>query len=216
MKIKIDAIDTLFFKDGKPFSMGEESWANGIFPPAPSVFYGSLRTSYFSKNLSEFKKVNTPEDPTFNLKINKISYWSEDEFFPAPADLVTDNSNKNNPDLFKLTLNDKPKYGNFPLPKILEYKGNLSKVERPEEYHLISSFSMNKYLSGDFEKITSVKLNKFITIEPKVGIGRSNTTRSAAESMIYRVGMRRLENKSSLSFLLDFEGLSISEEGILN
>ena len=33
MLAKITPLDTVFFRDGKPFSWGEETWAEGIFPP---------------------------------------------------------------------------------------------------------------------------------------------------------------------------------------
>ena len=61
MRIKIDAIDTLFFKDGKPFSMGDETWADGIFPPPPSVIYGALRSIYFSEHPEKLQKVYSKE-----------------------------------------------------------------------------------------------------------------------------------------------------------
>ena len=48
MIIQIDPLDTLFFRNGKPFTMGEETWADAVFPPYPSVVYGALRSAYFS------------------------------------------------------------------------------------------------------------------------------------------------------------------------
>ena len=47
MHISIKPFDCLFVRDGKPFSMGDEVWASGIFPPPPSVVYGALRTAWF-------------------------------------------------------------------------------------------------------------------------------------------------------------------------
>ena len=45
MIIEISALDTLFFRDGKPFSMGENHWTNSIFPPNMSTVYGADRKS---------------------------------------------------------------------------------------------------------------------------------------------------------------------------
>ena len=55
MRIRIKALDTLFFRDGKPFTSGEETWADGTFPPYPSVLYGALRTWFITnqKTLSD-------------------------------------------------------------------------------------------------------------------------------------------------------------------
>ena len=81
MLIKLDPLDTLFFRDGKPFSMGEETWGNCIFPPSPSVIYGALRTAYFSNHIDLLEKANTKNDPTSNLVINCLLYTS-----PSPRD----------------------------------------------------------------------------------------------------------------------------------
>lgn len=218
MRIKINAVDLLFFKDGKPFSMGEENWANGIFPPPPSVFYGALRTSYFSKNLDLFAKANKEDDPTRSLRINGIYFFVDNDLFlPAPADLVTksDELDKSVLSLYKLSLADKPSIGNYPLDKLLVYSGN-SKVERLQEQLLLRLSYFNKYISGDFDKLTAVKLDKYINIEPKIGIGRNNISKSAAESMLYRVGMIRTEkDNNKLSFVVDFDGLNIEKNGLL-
>jgi len=53
MRIEIKSFDTLFFRDGKPFTMSEDNWADGIFPPPPSVIYGALRAAYFAQYPSE-------------------------------------------------------------------------------------------------------------------------------------------------------------------
>jgi CRISPR-associated protein Cmr3 len=57
MIIELNPLDTLFFRDGKPFAMGEETWADGIFPPPPSVIYGALRTAWFANNIEEFVRL---------------------------------------------------------------------------------------------------------------------------------------------------------------
>ena len=74
MQIQIDPLDTLFFRDGKPFTMGEDSWASGIVPPYPSVIYGALRSAYFSNHITELKKATKWDDPTMNLKIKGIHF----------------------------------------------------------------------------------------------------------------------------------------------
>ena len=48
----LNPTDTIFFRDGRPFNMGEDTYAQGIFPPPPSVLYGALRTAYMAANLS--------------------------------------------------------------------------------------------------------------------------------------------------------------------
>ena len=38
----------LLFRDGKPFSMGADIWAESVFPPAPQVIYNALRTGFIA------------------------------------------------------------------------------------------------------------------------------------------------------------------------
>jgi len=72
MLAKITPLDIVFFRDGKPFSWGEETWAGGIFPPYPSTIYGALRTMWFSENIQEFSKANTEKDKTAKIEVKHI------------------------------------------------------------------------------------------------------------------------------------------------
>ena len=86
MIIEIEALDTLFFRDGKPFSMGEEVWADGVFPPSPSVIYGALRSAYFANNSNELDRANESDDPTSNLEITSIYYrFKNANYLPLPG-----------------------------------------------------------------------------------------------------------------------------------
>ncbi len=69
MIIKINPVDTLLFRDGKPFSMGENTWPDTVFPPYPSVIYGALRSTYFANHINELGKANREDDPTKKLRI---------------------------------------------------------------------------------------------------------------------------------------------------
>lgn len=42
---KLTPLDVLLFRESKPFSPGEASWAKGIFPPLPSTVFQALRTA---------------------------------------------------------------------------------------------------------------------------------------------------------------------------
>ena len=102
--IELDALDTLFFRDGKPFSMGDDVWADGIFPPSPSVFYGAIRSIYFSENIDKLELTATiNNDPTKDLIIKGIFFSiNEKPYFPLPMDLVKEkNSEKNKTLLLK-------------------------------------------------------------------------------------------------------------------
>lgn len=221
MKIKIDAIDTLFFKDGKPFSMGEESWADGIFPPPPSVIYGSLRSAYFGENPQYFNKANKIDDPTKNLKILGIHFSiGGEEYYPIPFDLVKKKSEKKDKAYLMKPNKSIPLNSSSFLNDILspEFDDEIEAVEGG----LISQNDLYRYLNGKEKEFYYLPLSNFIQSEPKVGIGRDNATHSTSDGKLYRVGMKRLEEKkdfqkesNTLSLIIEFEGIQLQKSGFL-
>jgi CRISPR-associated protein Cmr3 len=216
MIIKINALDTLFFRDGKPFSMGAETWADGIFPPYPSVIFGALRSKYFSENIKELEMINT-QDPTKNLRIRNIYYGiGSDFYFPLPFDCVKEKDDKSEK-VIVLVPKDLPKncYGNYKTPVHLLPENNNVKVENVVD-GVVRKSAFEKYLNRSKE-FSIKKLSDIIVLEPKIGIARSPDTRSTEIGKLYRVDMRRLENKSNekLSIVVDFEGLNNFDSGFL-
>ncbi|KLO23498.1 type III-B CRISPR module-associated protein Cmr3 [Marinitoga sp. 1155] len=208
MIIEIEPLDTLFFKDGKPFSMGEETWAEGIFPPYPSTIYGALRSAYFANNINELNKAKEKDDPTKDLKIKGIYLKLDDDIcFPVPLDCVKD---KDKDITYTLKLKTKnniissyPKYLNF-LLTANEKVENVSQV-------FFSDIDFEKYLNG-FDEFFYSELKNYLFNEPKIGITRSKDTLSTEEGKIYRVDMYRTKN---LKLVVDFENLEIPQFGFL-
>ena len=233
MKIKIDAIDTLFFKDGKPFSMGEETWADGIFPPPPSVIYGAIRTAYFAENPNEFVKANTENDPTYNLVLKGINFdFADDEYYPIPLDYAKIKNSKGGQAILLKSSKHIPLSSSSLNTNFLELSGNIK--EKDEEFELvgesiISFSSLRRYLRNESsEKVSFIRLSELVQTESKIGIGRDNITHSTGNGddpmggKLYRVGMKRLSEKkvnekkvNSLSLNIHFEGLQIQNEGLL-
>ncbi|MFN4298829.1 MAG: type III-B CRISPR module-associated protein Cmr3 [Thermaurantimonas sp.] len=216
--IHIEAIDTLFFRDGKPFSMGEEVWADGIFPPYPSVIYGAIRTAFmFQKGITDPKKAieNTRDFKIHNiyLLINETSY------FTMPLDLVKF-KDKNDEEAKKIYFlkrealttgsNEKKEVLYAPLRKKVD---ELSKG-------ILARNRFVHYLNYNESQIYADSLNNFITSEPKIGIARDNfsrTTSGEAEGKMYRVNMQRLENNkgNKIRIAIEYENLELEEKGII-
>ena len=115
--ISIKANDTLFFRDGRPFSMGDDSFASSIFPPPPSVIYGALRTAYMSNKCENGVDLNEWIPKTEALELTSILlHDKENVYFPMPEDLlVLDSNNQLTDSQFKtiqLELDLKPLYSN--------------------------------------------------------------------------------------------------------
>jgi len=210
MIIKIDAFDTLFFRDGKPFTMGAETWGSGIFPPYPSMIYGALRSAYFSYHINKLLYANTDSDPTKNLKINCICLRDMiNILFPAPMDCVKEKGNKENV-LVPLKLEDLKYITNCKTEYILKPETNKEVENLPDAW--IDSETLKEYLSVSQNDIYYKRLSEIVLSEPKIGIGRNNFTKTAEDTMLYRVGLKRLKDAS---IIVDFEGLDLPNNGIM-
>ena len=203
--IELEALDTLFFRDGKPFTMGEDTWAEGIFPPLPSVIYGALRTAYFSEDIERFKTIEKKDDSALLRIMSYCFKYGSRIYFPIPLDLIevvhpTNKGPRKELRLLKLNIHDKENFASsVPTSHFLESDTeNFDVVENG----IINSLDLANYLAVNISSADYHSLNDFIFLEPKVGIGLNNDTRAAKDGQLYRVGMQRLDQ---LSFAVGFE-----------
>jgi CRISPR-associated protein Cmr3 len=220
MMIKVQPFDTLFFRDGKPFTIAEETWADTIFPPLPSTIYGAMRTAYIVHNGGVKKFYNGKMKDTIgtttdkgNFKIRGVYIQKEEElYFSGPLDIVYEKGEKKDAQMMRV-MDNPLSISNFPLNRFLFSPGSIKKAE-VDEKAFIGYDSLSEYLNCYGHPFTLHPLDSFIKTEPKVGIKRSAKTHISEEGCLYRVGMMRLEDKCSL--IMDFSGLSdFPEEGIL-
>jgi CRISPR-associated protein Cmr3 len=224
MWIEIEALDTLFFKDGKPFSMGEETWADGVFPPPPSVFYGAIRSAYMSQINQSVNLANEAGDKSKNLVIENYCLSVKNYFyFPMPLDLVVKKQRSikekfieresNDYQVYRLYLKDNTYISSSPQ---LSYLLTLNEEIESLENGYIDETDLKNYLEGGSGPFTAKKIDKLVILEPKIGIGRNNITKTTQESKLYRVGMRRLDTLKSIvqiKNLDDFEPTGLLKLG---
>jgi CRISPR-associated protein Cmr3 len=188
--IEIQALDTLFFRDGKPFSMGEDTWANSMFPPLPSVIYGALDTAF----LMQQKDLNLTQARQFSL--NSLLLRKDNDFiFPFPNDLVVyENKKDKKISTHKLLLVNKETVKGFVSNYTLDYLLQTPKADKVKDVanSYLSLPYFKAYLEGSL-KSQEGKIYEEIELihEPKIGIGRDNETNITEEGKIYRVGMKR-------------------------
>jgi CRISPR-associated protein Cmr3 len=217
-KIQLKAADTLFFRDAKPFSMGEETWANSLFPNIPpSVLLGALRTAYASEKQLAKEEIF---DKTKNISIKNYGLvLGSNLSFSIPYDLVGYEGETSGLDTCENLMSSSP------FENILIGKAN-KKAEDLDSFRMnLSTF--NSYLNGekafgydlkDRDENVLLNLNDFTTAEPKTGIGRSKQTNTTREGALYRVGMTRLEGKEKENvafFQVEVDNLDIADEGVL-
>ncbi len=198
--LRINPFDTFFFRDGKPFTMGDDSWADGIFPPSPSVIYGALRTAWISEKLDGFVDKNIEESKNLSIKGIFVEFNNNSIALPVPRDLVHEKGNKNNKSILQLQLN-KAFCKNAP-----------SMIAMPLQHKFVEEFASNslikyqpyeRYLKG----VASVQVEEdYLIEESKIGIGRQFDTRTSEEGSLYRVDMKRFKNEET-SIIVECEGL---------
>ncbi|MFM9947496.1 MAG: type III-B CRISPR module-associated protein Cmr3 [Saprospiraceae bacterium] len=200
MNLNLTALDTLFFRDGKPFSLGDETWADGMFPPNLSVLYGALRTYTAIKRNISFEDI---ESLLADVQIKGVQYLLERGIYlPLPCDLVEAEKD----DAVKKIEKKRKQYGG-----ILQFQPHKNDIVSSHSKYgldyifltpagrfvdtidggLISHTSLLNYLRGFTSDLKIRKIEDYLKVEPKVGIGRNNELRSTEEGMLFRVGMRR-------------------------
>jgi len=219
MFIKIDPLDTLFFRDGRPFTMGEDDWIESLFPPSPGVLYGALRSLYFAHHPNELPMALRENDPTAGLSL-KLIYWlvgnqekNQRVYFPLPLECVKAKEIKEKKGFpYRLRVLHQPKDTaiSCPLPWILRHEEE-EEIEAPENC-LLDEDALAEYLSGEREEFSALELNDYVLSEPKVGIGRNPYTLTAEKHKLYRFQLSRLKE---LSLGVEYKGLELPEKGLM-
>lgn len=177
--ITLSALDLLFFRDGRPFTMGEDTFVENIsYPPLPSVLYGSLVSS----------------NPTIyaDFVINNI--WlqkSATSYFPLPKDFIVPKTLNSKDTSFKTlplleTLNTT--ISNNIMPSFLKH--NKSEKLRDGKY-FVGLNNLRQYINGN-KSLDCIELD--IQKEIKIGIGRNTDTHRTNEGQLYKVPMFRPED----------------------
>jgi CRISPR-associated protein Cmr3 len=190
MIIRMKAIDTLFFRDGRPFTMGADTAASGLFPPSPGVLYGAIRSTYASKH---GLKATDIASQTSNLRISDFRFFdrqSHQFYFPAPLDLVSDKEEAiSQAFLLDLKKIDEEKiYSNYPFSYVLTSDQPVNSLAGK----MLSRDSLLNYLSGQSNKFDFISMEDFLITEPKTGIARDRQLKISKEGHLYRVNFLRI------------------------
>ncbi|MDR4506855.1 MAG: type III-B CRISPR module-associated protein Cmr3 [Candidatus Brocadiaceae bacterium] len=233
MKIFIEPNDVLMFRDGKPFSGGDDHYARGIFPPPPSTFYGALRSKILSEKYPQYesfkngevpedirKEIGTPSEQG-NLAINNffIARKTDDyihPIFPVPKDMMKTKGKDGN-DPFLLTpcesLGNKVT-SNLPIVSLTPL---WLKTENPiEEVNgFLSLKAMESYLTGKIPDTGEIIQSESLYMkDERVGIKKDRTTKTVATGALYSVEYFRFAK--DIGFAVELDGVeNFPSQGLL-
>ena len=240
LHIEMQAVDTLFFRDAKPFTMGDETGASGMFPPSPSVLYGALRSVYFASHPEQFNLAGKQGDPTSDLRITGVALLREQEtYLPLPRDLIKrkiplrEEEQKEEKEqsyaVYKTRYETKTVSGiinNLPGEGLLRVP--FKEVAENLDGGMIEVDQLEDYLNAVEEHYFVRRLDDWVSPESKIGIARDDVKRSSEEQALYRLNMSRpnvivpQHNKNpnftsrDLRFIIRFTGLpDFPKEGIM-
>ena len=217
MRLFIDPTDVWLFRDGRPFTGGEDHRAISLFPPTPYTMQGAIRSAKIAQSGGSFTdpstwpaEVGKPHDYGA-LKLRGPFVAKRDEsgkvvrYLPVPADVVK--VGEKYCALSPLPQNGSPYTMNAPLgplwlhahQPITEASGWLAEEE------------LEKYLDG--KPFTVTKADDLFTREPRFGVGISSSVKRAEEGMLYQVEFVRLRRGRGL--WLEVEGMTLVKEGVL-
>lgn len=206
MFIKITPLDTLFFRDGKPFSMGEETWAESSVLPNPSVVWGALFSVLYSNGLV------TPIKDNEKLSIGRLFLCNEENFslyLPMPLDVFQEKISEKYTYVSKMNFDiiSNVSVKDFYLPN------SKNQVEGVSNLFLKIDDFTDCYYRED-TNLTTVSLGEIQLSNNKVGIGRNNISRVAETGHLYRVEMTEFKDNFSFIVECEFDG-DFPKSGIL-
>jgi CRISPR-associated protein Cmr3 len=212
----VEPNDVLLFRDGKPFSAGEDHRAKSIFPPTPFTVQGMIRAKVlFDSGISPADYAN--QAPSASSLIQQIGKPGADygrlrirgpfvvkrredgtlvRYFPLPADVVEMDGK---PVLLK-PLPKHPFRSNAPLGSLLWHR-----TDKPlkEEREWLNEENWRRYLNGEEFSITEE--SELLVREPRLGIALNYSRRSTQEGMLYQAEFLRL--REGVGFLVQVDGI---------
>jgi CRISPR-associated protein Cmr3 len=204
--------DTLFFRNGVPFSKGEETVAETNIIPYPSTVWGAMFSVLLIQNLvSDISKKSRDM-----LKIKAIYLYDDENknvFVPAPLDIFNDDKKVAYSQEYIEASSFCHSLGETYSTLVMPLTNN--KVENANGFFVQVTDLVRHYpYKNNYPYITLYDASDLLTVYDKIGIARSNDTRTAEEGSLYRVEM--LVYKDNLGIVVEYESdVDFPTNGIL-
>ncbi len=220
MQICLRPVDVWLFRDGRPFTAGEDHAAETLFPPSPFTLQGAIRTKALADKGVDFvafaQKRQPDSDVGFGENYGKLRLFGPllmhrregkwERLIPAPADLAR----KGDELLLLKPLRKAPFVTNLPEALNLLWL----KIAEPvkEATGWLPESAWGDYLNGRLPK-RLVRTEELFTMEPRFGIAIEPQAQTAQPAMLYQASFVRLKENAAL--WADVEGVSLPSKGLL-
>jgi CRISPR-associated protein Cmr3 len=242
MKLFIEPLDVMFFRDGKPFVAGQSHLAQSVFPPTSLTFQGAIRSTILTVTgigVERFRLAQQgADDPEATQMMEEIGGSTSfgrlrlrgpfvasvseeipiptiaEEWYPCPADVLRRRGDDASDPTRLLPVDQPPWMSDLldALWPLWAFSG--ARVEAANG--LVSGAEMTRYLTGDVPQV--MRLNHFVTREERLGIALSMGKKVAREGQLYTLEVCRFNATGGrrFGFLLGVEGTTrLPDRGML-
>lgn len=228
MRVFIEPSDVWLFRDGRPFSAGEDHWARSLFPPTPLTMQGIIRSKVLldSGVSVEAYRRRAPEAQALIEQIG----WGGDDFgrlslrgphvaqrttedgieilkryYPIPADIVRLESGEL--EILTPLGGSVPFTANWPpdVPRLRPLWCVSPGLLREPEGRWLDETSMRDYYLEGRPPLRVIGDDDLFVREPRPGIQRERATGTTTEGYLYEVGFIR--PKPGVGLEIEIEGI---------
>jgi len=216
---RFTALDSWFFKESRPFDSIGGSELNSVFPPSPATMAGAIRSvignhqnidwKSYPQHYPELQKQIGDSDSLGAMRLKgtflsrKISGQDWERLYPVPAHLVAAMEKAEIKELHFLQVGN-PVHcdlGEQVCLAVAPVKG----IKTLEDYWLTQA-GLNKVLTGQLpDKTELIKSDDLFHSEARLGIARSNQSRTVIQGNLYQT--QHIRPKAQLAVEVDIDGL---------
>lgn len=218
--LRFTALDTLFFRESRPFDAIGGSELASVFPPPPRTVLGAVRTAigdalgadwnqfrgnvnYTLPNGRKLRDIIGYGDDLGSISLNGI-WLSLNEKCLYPAPLFLRHREKKEAPFYRLRISSavRTNVGTVRLPEAPDKKEGYRSLEGA----WLTRAGLEKVLKGDIPDDGEIHKHKdLFTEEPRLGIARDNSKRTAEKSLLYQTC--HIRPKSDLAIEANITGL---------
>ncbi len=221
MYIELTPYDVLFFRNSKPFDMGEDFEAESYAFPPLTTLHGAIVAQFLRANKVSTADVENLKKIAEQIKLSGLFYrvWNRagDDlgyFLPAPADLVPSGEMTEYGFVKCETLRMEKDEDAITSSPFSAFMMSSSLAKGVSGLPLMNVESFAKYMDGDKNHELLIA-EQAMTNETKIGIKIDRRTNTVQDQHFYTLNFRRYESrKFRLSFVVkvdlptDFESLT--------
>lgn len=208
MLLYMEPIDTLFFRDNRPFDAGTDTFAESVLP-SPLTIYGAIGNCILGKNKTDVQSFlkGEVEDPLLGgyddylkdtkLRIKGIFFCrgggkegKEGVYLPPPANLFLTDYEKNWLALPSSGTNFKTDIKN---PSIRPLALSEGKCEPVREYISLEDMRGRFLAGGDFMRLDTLPSEDFFVSEQRYGHRIERETSTVDEGFLYSAAHIRFQ-----------------------